>query len=59
MIVSREEKRTCNCCGARGALTRFNFGGIHVRICDDCFIKAVDGRQRVIVEKLDSLDIPV
>ncbi len=54
---SREPKRSCSCCGTRTLVLTLALGAELLRICDACFDKIVRAKSRLVVERLDSIEV--
>lgn len=55
--VSAEPARTCNGCGMRCPVTLLTIGTSMLRVCARCFDALVRARSRLIVERLDSIEV--
>jgi hypothetical protein len=55
--VAHEFARTCNGCGRRGPVTALGIGAEQIRVCTICWLKLETARTRVIVERLDAIEV--
>ncbi|MBA2741478.1 MAG: hypothetical protein H0U46_05650 [Actinobacteria bacterium] len=55
--VSHEPARSCNGCGRRGPVTVFTIGASMIRCCTLCWIKLDSARTRVVLERLDAVEV--